>query len=69
MAYIKVDGHQGFVKDTTTGAILNINNNEIEAAKRRKALRLQEKQDIENLKTEVSDIKSMLTKIIEKLDG
>ena len=69
MAYIKVDGHQGFVKDTTTGAILNINNNEIEAAQRRKALRLQEKQDIENLKTEVSDIKSMLTKIIEKLDG
>ncbi len=69
MTYIKVEGHQGYVKDVTTGSILNINNNEIEAAKKRKALRLQEKEDIKNLKTEVNDIKKMLTQIIEKLDG
>jgi len=49
--------------------VLNVNKAEIEAARRRKALKKQQEEDINNLKNEVSDIKNMLGKIIEKLDG
>ena len=65
----KVRGHEGFAKDDRTGAIININKNEIIAAKRRKLLRKNKEKEFEDLKNEVGDIKNMLTKIIEKLDG
>lgn len=67
--FLKVEGHEGFVKNTETGVVLNVNKEEIEAARKRKALRQQQEQDINNLKNEVSDIKTMLSTIIEKLDG
>ena len=67
--FLKVEGHEGYFRDTNTGAILNVNKEEIEAARKRKALRQQQKQDINNLKNEVSDIKKILGTIIEKLDG
>ena len=66
--FLKVEGHEGFVKNTETGVVLNVNKEEIEAARKRKALRQQQEQDINNLKNEVSDIKTMLSTIIEKLD-
>ena len=69
MAKIKVENHPGYVRDTLTGAILNTNVEEIRAAKARKAAKEKEKEDINNLKNEVSDIKLMLNSIIEKLDG
>ena len=67
--FVKVDGHEGYVKNTETGVVLNVNKTEIEAAQKRKALKKQQEEDINNLKNEVSDIKNMLGKIIEKLDG
>ena len=67
--FVKVDGHEGYVKNTETGVVLNVNKVEIEAARKRKALKKQQEEDINNLKNEVSDIKNMLGKIIEKLDG
>ena len=67
--FVKVDGHEGYVKNTETGVVLNVNKTEIEAARKRKALKKQQEEDINNLKNEVSDIKNMLGKIIEKLDG
>ena len=48
---------------------MNTNVEEIRAAKARKAAKEKEKEDINNLKNEVSDIKLMLNTIIEKLDG
>ena len=66
--FLKVKGHEGYVKNTETGVVLNVNKEEIEAARKRKALRQQQEQDINNLKNEVSDIKTMLSTIIEKLD-
>ena len=67
--YANIDGHSGYVKDKRTGAVLNTNNEVIEAAKRRKADRLNKDNELFELKNEVSDIKKMLTKIVEKLDG
>ena len=69
MKFVKVQGHNGYVRDKSNGAILNINNEEIEAAKRRKAERLNKDKEISELKNEVSDIKKMLTQIVEKLNG
>ena len=67
--YKKVEGHESLVRDISTGAILNINRDEISAARKRKLERRQKEKEFEDLKNEVSDIKIMLTKIIEKLDG
>ena len=69
MAYLKIEGHEGYVKDPNSGVVLNVNQEEIDAAKKRRSLRKQQEEDINNLKNEVSDIKNMLGKIIEKLDG
>tara|TARA_B000000532_G_C18516659_1_gene255482 strand:+ start:194 stop:403 length:210 start_codon:yes stop_codon:yes gene_type:complete len=69
MNYVKIEGHNGYVRDKKSGAILNTNKSEIEAAKKRKQQRATKEQELDNLKNEVSDIKIMLTKIIEKLDG
>jgi len=69
MAYVKIDGHSGYVKDKLTGAVLNTNNEEIEAAKKRKADRLNKDKELNEIKNEVSDIKKMLTEIVEKLNG
>ena len=65
----KLHGHEGFARDENSGAIININIEEISAAKRRKLLRKNKQKEFEDLKNEVGDIKNMLTKIIEKLDG
>ena len=67
--YKNVEGHSNLVRDTSTGAILNINKEEIGAARKRKLERRQKEQEFDNLKDEVGDIKKMLTQIIEKLDG
>tara|TARA_B100000965_G_C19587052_1_gene756223 strand:- start:1239 stop:1448 length:210 start_codon:yes stop_codon:yes gene_type:complete len=69
MNYVKVEGHKGYIRDKSSGAILNTNKEEIEAAKKRKAERLSKDRELSDLKDEVSDIKKMLTKIVEKLDG
>ena len=69
MAYIKVEKDPELVRDTNTGVILNINKEEISAARKRKLERWQKEKEFEDLKNEVGDIKNMLTKIIEKLDG
>jgi len=74
MAIENIEGHSGYVKNTATGAILNINKKEIMDAKARKAKRRQEEQELQNmretvnkLETDVSEIKDLLNKIAEKL--
>ena len=67
--YKGVEGHSNLVRDTSTNAVLNINKDEIRAARKRKLERKQKEQEFDNLKDEVGDIKKMLTQIIEKLDG
>lgn len=68
MSFKKVEGHVGYVKDEN-GVVLNVNNNEIEAARKRKQLMREKDKEINELKDDVSDIKKMLTQIVEKLNG
>ena len=64
MGYIKVEGHDGLVRDETTGAILNHDSSAIEA--RRKLKRLNSAlDDINMLKNEISEIKSLLRELIK----
>lgn len=73
MQYINVQGSAGLVRDSNTGAVLNTNRSEIEAARKRKILSKQKneefegmKEDIKTLKGDMSDIKTLLTRMVEK---
>lgn len=64
MDYIKVSGHDGLVRDQNTGAIINVDNSAIEARRKSKYLNTA-LEDINNLKDEVSEIKSLLLELIK----
>ena len=71
---IAVEGKPGLARDPNSGAILNINSSEIQAAKARKIAIAQEEErkkqlidDVEMLKEDMSDIKELLLTIKEKL--
>ena len=66
---VKVKGDPNYARVKGSNVVLNINKNEIYAAKERKQKRLESEKEIEDLKNEVSDIKSMLKTLVEKLDG
>ena len=72
--YMKIHDEIGYVKDTKSGAILNINRNEVEAARERKKLRKQQEQELEimketvqDLKNEMNEVKELLSKIAERV--
>ena len=63
MGYLKVKGHDGLVRDETSGAIVNHNDSAIEA--RRKQMQLNSAlDDINMLKDEISEIKSLLRELV-----
>ena len=66
--YIQVEGNSGLVRDRETGAILNANVTEIQKARLKKNKEKQREQEIQELKKDVSDIKVLLTKLVEKND-
>ena len=65
--YIKVEGHPNLVRDKNSGVILNINKSELNANRIRKEKQREKDNKIEQLKNDVSEIKSMLNKLVEKL--
>jgi hypothetical protein len=68
MDYIKVSGHDGLVRDQNTGAIINVNNSAIEARRKSKHLN-SALEDINNLKEEISEIKSLLRELIKNVSN
>ena len=66
-SYIKVEAHPNLVRDKNSGVILNINKTELEANMIRKQKQREKDNEIEQLKNDVSEIKSMLNKLVEKL--
>lgn len=71
MDLIKVEGQPGLARDRKTGAILNINSSEINRVKelrqKQREQKAIERDEINQLKSDVSEIKMMLSKIVEKL--
>ena len=64
--FIPVKGNGSLMRDSQTGAIVNINTQEINEARDRKALKQREKQELQQLKNDVADIKRLLTKLVER---
>jgi|TARA_B100001057_G_scaffold438193_1_gene470535 hypothetical protein len=64
MDYLKVEGHDGLVRDQNTGAILNLDDSAIEARRKSKHLG-SALDDINMLKNEVSELKSLLRELIK----
>lgn len=67
--YVKVEGNVGLVRDNVTNAIINTDSEKIRQAKAIKQARKKQVNEIEDLKRDVNDIKSMLSQIVEKLNG
>mgnify|MGYP000424539879 CR=1 FL=1 len=65
--YVKIEGSGGFARDLNTGAVVNINTDEIKRARKAKELRKKKESEFETLKNEVGEIKELLNKLIEKL--
>jgi len=64
---IMVDGNSSFARDVNTGAIVNINKEEISAAREAKKRRKNKDEEFEQLKNDVSEMKELLNKLVEKL--
>tara|TARA_B100000925_G_scaffold64240_1_gene43413 strand:+ start:403 stop:609 length:207 start_codon:yes stop_codon:yes gene_type:complete len=64
MDYIKVKGHDGLVRDQNTGAIINLNDSAIAARRKSKQLG-SALDDINMLKNEISEIKSLLRELVK----
>ena len=65
--YIMVDGNSSLARDPDTGGIVNINKEEIQAAREAKKRRKNKDREFEDLKNEVGEIKELLNKLVEKL--
>lgn len=70
---ISVDGFGDLMRDPKTNAVLNINRSEILDARERKRIRVERdledknlKETVNNLQQEMSDIKSLLTQLVER---
>lgn len=64
MEYAKVKGHDGLVRDMSTGAIINNDSSAIAARRKSKNLTTAI-EDINNLKEEISEIKALLHELIK----
>lgn len=64
---IMVEGSSSYARDLETGAIVNINKEEINAAREAKKRRKNKDREFEDLKNEVGEIKELLNKLVEKL--
>ena len=64
--YIPVEGHDNLVRDVRSGAIININTDEKQKRRSLKQLKAKEKERFQRLENEVSEIKDLLNKLIEK---
>ena len=62
MDYLKVEGHDGLVRDQNTGAIINKDDSAIEARRKSKQLG-SALDDINTLKNEVSELKFLLREL------
>lgn len=66
---ISVEGHPGLARDPVSGAIININKNEIQQARSRKLSLKEKEKRFDKLEEDVSEIKLLLMKLLEEKNG
>jgi len=64
--FIKVEGEDGLVRDPNSGAILNINRDQQEAARDRLRRFKMKEQELQDLKNDVGELKSLLMQLLEE---
>jgi|TARA_B100001093_G_C26180065_1_gene739435 hypothetical protein len=65
--YIQIEGQSALVKDISSGAILNVNNESINKARNRKIREAEKEKELVELKNDVSEIKKMLSALTKKM--
>ncbi len=63
MDYIKVKGHDSLIRDPQTNSIINTNMSEYQEYVSRKKIKNEEQQKIQNLESDVANIKDDLDEI------
>ena len=73
MAKLKVEGHENLVRDTVSNAVINSSTSEYRIYMAKYRAREQQSdelrnacKEINNLKAELREIKSLITKVLEK---
>jgi hypothetical protein len=66
---IKVEGHTNLIRDEESHAIVNTDAAAYRLVRKRRELMKTQRNEINNLKNEVSEIKQLLLKVIEKVNG
>ena len=67
--YVKVEGHSSLLRDEHSTAIVSNDMSSYELHKRRRETFKVQKNEINTLKDEVSEIKNLLHTLIEKVNG
>jgi len=67
--YWKVEGHSSLARDSESTAVVNTDINAYRAQKLRKETFKRQVEEINNLKKDVSDIKTLLTQLVDKIHG
>lgn len=62
---VPVEGHPNLVRDMKTGLICNINKGKAEQYRQMRAKRMSEREEVNELKSEVQELKMMLQKLLE----
>ena len=65
--YIQIEGQSALVKDISSGAVLNVNNDSINKARSRKIREAEKEKELVELKNDVSEIKKMLSALTKKM--
>ena len=65
MSLIKVKDHDGFYKDTSSGAIVNKNGYGYQQYNENRERLLSDKERLDSIENDINDIKSLLLKVLE----
>mgnify|MGYP005652685311 FL=1 len=67
--YAEVEGHSELIRDEVSHAIINTNDEQYRLTIRRREMMKSQRNEINTLKQEVTEIKFLLKDMIEKLHG
>lgn len=66
--YLKVQGHEGLVRDTSSGAIISTSDNEYNAFRIKRDAELKRQKQIDDQMKELNDLKSEMLEIKQMLN-
>ena len=61
---VKIENRTGLVRDTSNMAVINTDRNALEAAREKQRKAALEKQEIQDLKNDVAELKQLITRLI-----